>query len=270
MTVAANLQCRSRPAFLAIRESRAPSCQGTRDAYESLAWAGSSACLRRHRAGASGGFAHPPTPPTGAEAGRWTECSANVRWGSSRPSWGGANPIARRHRPISGRTSWSRPSSTWRRTAARPRRRTAPGHPQRRDQAATRREMEAALARIFTQAADAIVTIDADQRIMMFNHAAEQLFGCPASEALGSHASRFVPEPLLDPGPGSRASRGRGRRDRLAARRGHAADGHPPRRGARPDRRDGHRRERPRPAGVHGRPPRRHARASRWRNSFAR
>src|SRR6188474_1619626 len=51
--------------------------------------------------------------------------------------------------------------------------------------AATRHELEAALATLFTQAADAIVTIDADQRIMMFNHAAEQLFGCPAGEALG-------------------------------------------------------------------------------------
>src|SRR5687768_12167057 len=39
-----------------------------------------------------------------------------------------------------------------------------------------RRELEAALARIFTSAADAIVTIDAEQRVLMFNHAAEQLF----------------------------------------------------------------------------------------------
>jgi len=76
------------------------------------------------------------------------------------------------------------------------------GHTTEADQAAaTRRELEAALARIFTQAADAIVTIDADQRIMMFNRAAEQLFGCPPSEALGSHASRFVLEPLLVPDP---------------------------------------------------------------------
>ena len=67
--------------------------------------------------------------------------------------------------------------------------------------AATRHELEAALTTLFTQAADAIVTIDADQRIMMFNHAAEQLFGCPAGEALGANASRFIAEQLLAPDP---------------------------------------------------------------------
>src|SRR5436190_23034312 len=41
---------------------------------------------------------------------------------------------------------------------------------------AARREIESALAWIFTSAADAIVTIDQNQRILMFNHAAEQLF----------------------------------------------------------------------------------------------
>lgn len=66
---------------------------------------------------------------------------------------------------------------------------------------ATRRELEAALATLFTQAADAIVTVDADQCVMMFNHAAEQLFGCPASQALGQSASHFVLEPLLTPDP---------------------------------------------------------------------
>src|SRR5688572_17467061 len=65
--------------------------------------------------------------------------------------------------------------------------------------AAIRHELEAALTRLFTQAADAILTVDADQRIVMFNHAAEQLFGCPASEALGADASRFIPEQILTP-----------------------------------------------------------------------
>jgi PAS domain S-box-containing protein len=69
------------------------------------------------------------------------------------------------------------------------------------DGVATRREIEGALSRVFTSAADAIVTIDRDQRIMMFNHAAEQLFGCPAGQALGQYAGRFIPEPLLTPGP---------------------------------------------------------------------
>src|SRR4051812_13316179 len=39
---------------------------------------------------------------------------------------------------------------------------------------ALRRELEASLATIFTSAADAIVTVDASHRIMMFNRAAEQ------------------------------------------------------------------------------------------------
>jgi PAS domain S-box-containing protein len=61
----------------------------------------------------------------------------------------------------------------------------------------TRHALDAALSRIFSSAADAIVTIDVRQQIMMFNHAAEQLFGCPASQALGASASRFIPEQLL-------------------------------------------------------------------------
>jgi PAS domain S-box-containing protein len=66
---------------------------------------------------------------------------------------------------------------------------------------AARREIESALARIFTSAADAILTIDQNQRILMFNHAAEQLFDCPASQALGQSVRRFIPEQLLEPDP---------------------------------------------------------------------
>ena len=62
---------------------------------------------------------------------------------------------------------------------------------------ASRRELEAALAKIFTSAADTILTIDENHRIVMFNRAAEQLFGCSASQALGERASRFIPEQLL-------------------------------------------------------------------------
>ncbi|MGE3267786.1 MAG: ATP-binding protein [Chloroflexota bacterium] len=71
--------------------------------------------------------------------------------------------------------------------------------------AASRRELEAALARIFSTAADAIITVDADQRIMMFNHAAEELFGCAASEALGASLTRFVRLSLVSPDPGQAA-----------------------------------------------------------------
>ncbi|NOH04863.1 MAG: PAS domain S-box protein [Chloroflexi bacterium] len=41
---------------------------------------------------------------------------------------------------------------------------------------------------------DAILSIDEDHRITLFNPAAEQMFGCPASEAVGSPLDRFIPE----------------------------------------------------------------------------
>ena len=41
---------------------------------------------------------------------------------------------------------------------------------------------------------EAIIAIDENQRIVMFNPMAERLFGCPASEARGAPLERFVPE----------------------------------------------------------------------------
>jgi PAS domain S-box-containing protein len=41
---------------------------------------------------------------------------------------------------------------------------------------------------------DAIVSVDADQRVVMFNAAAERMFRCPASDAIGQPIERFVPE----------------------------------------------------------------------------
>jgi PAS domain S-box-containing protein len=40
---------------------------------------------------------------------------------------------------------------------------------------------------------DAIISVDVQQRIVVFNHAAEMMFGCAASEALGSSLDRFLP-----------------------------------------------------------------------------
>jgi PAS domain S-box-containing protein len=50
------------------------------------------------------------------------------------------------------------------------------------------------LAGIIDSAMDAIVTADEQQRIVLFNPAAERMFGCPASEALGSPIDRFIPD----------------------------------------------------------------------------
>jgi PAS domain S-box-containing protein len=46
---------------------------------------------------------------------------------------------------------------------------------------------------IIGSAMDAIITISADQRILVFNTAAEKIFGCPAAEAIGSSLDRFIP-----------------------------------------------------------------------------
>ncbi len=41
---------------------------------------------------------------------------------------------------------------------------------------------------------DAIITVDENQKIVMFNTAAEKIFRCPAAEAIGSPLDRFIPE----------------------------------------------------------------------------
>jgi PAS domain S-box-containing protein len=66
---------------------------------------------------------------------------------------------------------------------------------------ASRREIESALSGLFTSAADPILSFDEDRRIMMFNRAAERLFGCSGVAALGAPLSRFIPEPLPSADP---------------------------------------------------------------------
>lgn len=55
-------------------------------------------------------------------------------------------------------------------------------------------ESEQKVAGIIASAMDAIITVNSSQKITLFNAAAEQMFGCPASEALGQRLDRFIPE----------------------------------------------------------------------------
>ena len=53
-------------------------------------------------------------------------------------------------------------------------------------------------AGIIHAASEAIITIDDQQRVVMINRAAQQLFGCSADEALGTDLSRFLPHRYRD------------------------------------------------------------------------
>jgi PAS domain S-box-containing protein len=75
-------------------------------------------------------------------------------------------------------------------------------------------ESEARLAGIIASARDAILVAEADERITLFNAAAEQMFRCQAAQALGQPLRRFIPKeyvsaegvPLGEGGPASGAS----------------------------------------------------------------
>jgi PAS domain S-box-containing protein len=56
------------------------------------------------------------------------------------------------------------------------------------------RESQAQFANVIGSAMDAVITIDQDQRIAIFNSAAERMFGCSTAEATGRPIGRFIPE----------------------------------------------------------------------------
>src|SRR5258706_345876 len=47
---------------------------------------------------------------------------------------------------------------------------------------------------IVASAMDAIITINDQQAVILFNPAAERMFGLPAAEAMGAHISQFMPD----------------------------------------------------------------------------
>jgi two-component system sensor kinase len=52
---------------------------------------------------------------------------------------------------------------------------------------------QARLEAVVDSAMDAILTVDEEQRIVLFNRAAEKMFGCRREEALGAPLDRFIP-----------------------------------------------------------------------------
>jgi PAS domain S-box-containing protein len=56
------------------------------------------------------------------------------------------------------------------------------------------RESKERLAGIVSTAMDAIITVDEDQHVVLFNEAAERMFGCRAADAMGQPLDRFIPE----------------------------------------------------------------------------
>jgi PAS domain S-box-containing protein len=56
------------------------------------------------------------------------------------------------------------------------------------------RDSQSKLQGIVGSAMDAVISVNEQQNIVVFNGAAEAIFKCPASEALGANLERFIPE----------------------------------------------------------------------------
>ena len=48
-------------------------------------------------------------------------------------------------------------------------------------------------AKVLYAASDAVITIDDAHRVVVFNAAAQRMFGCRADEVLGTDIERFIP-----------------------------------------------------------------------------
>jgi PAS domain S-box-containing protein len=57
---------------------------------------------------------------------------------------------------------------------------------------------EGRLSGIIASAMDAIITVDEQQRVVLFNSAAEKMFRCPATEAMGRPITTFIPHRFHD------------------------------------------------------------------------
>ena len=55
------------------------------------------------------------------------------------------------------------------------------------------RASESKFSGILAIAADAIISVDRDHKIVHFNHGAEEIFGYPAAEAIGQHLNTLLP-----------------------------------------------------------------------------
>jgi PAS domain S-box-containing protein len=59
-------------------------------------------------------------------------------------------------------------------------------------------QSEAQLGAIVESAMDAIITVDREQRIVLFNRAAQEMFGCSRADAIGARLDRFIPARFRD------------------------------------------------------------------------
>jgi PAS domain S-box-containing protein len=88
-------------------------------------------------------------------------------------------------------------------------------------EAAARLESESRLAAVIKSAMDSIITVDDGQRIVLFNQAAEKMFDCSRSEAMGRPIEGFIPH-LRRLGENGFTNQGMGLQDEMWAVR---ADG---------------------------------------------